>query len=370
MIRLFNKDVNTVLFLIAVVFNVINGTFISGFFPLGNYIIVLSLFLLVLLNVKNARLDFYSLVFIIPISILIVLSVYSAEKLHLGGYNTALFMLLLLSLFFFSEIQFNIRTLNKGVLFFAFIVVFSSYYSWFYSLFSFLDIDKRAGIFLNSNSLGEFVVFLLMYLFLFIKKQKTQMLMSFLAFPLLLISNSRGALLTIFVFLIILGVKKSKTIDGLFVNFISFSVIALLFLIGVYNLFPESIITLLNKMQSSGTTGRIELWRYAIDGILSDELRFLFGTGPSTTVIDGKSLHNAYLNEASNMGVLFVLLYIALIFYKYCYSRSLKKTEFLTIIFPILLLGMFESILFTNSLLWILLVFTLINQSRLGSISR
>lgn len=370
MMRLFNKDVNSILFLISVIFTVINGTFISVFFPLGNYIIVLSLLLLVLLNVKVARVDFYSLVFIVPISILVVLSVFSAGSLHLGGYNTALFILLLLSLFFFSEIKFNVIMLNKTLLLFSFIIVLASYYSWFYSLFSFLNIDKRAGVFLNSNSLGEFIVFLLMYLFLFIEKQKTQILMSFFALPLLLISNSRGALMSACIFIIILAIKKSKTIDGLFVKFVSSSFFALLFLIGVYNMFPESIITLLNKIQSSGTTGRIELWRVAVEGILSDELRFLFGTGPATTIVSDKSIHNSYLNEASNMGVLFVLLYIALIVYKYFRSRFLKKTAFLIIVFPILFLGMFESILFTNSLLWMLLIFTLVNHPRSGSVSR
>lgn len=362
MIRLFYKQINSILFLVAFIFTIINATFISVFFPFGNYLVVLSFFLFFLLNVSKRTLDFYSLFFIIPISSLLFLSVIASENLHLGGYNTAFLILMILVLFFFKDVPFSISILNKFLILFSVIILLGSYYSLFSSVLSFINIDSRSGLFLNSNSLGEFVVFVLMYLFLFIKNPRVQALTFLGAFPLLLISNSRGALFTLVIFTILFVMIKSKSIDDLIVKVITFIFIAIVFLIGVYNFFPESIDALWNKIMNSGTTGRIELWTHALKGILSDEVRFLFGTGPATTIVDDKSIHNSYLNEASNMGVLFVLFYVALILYKCWYASTLKKSDYIIVVVPILFLGLFESMLFTNSLLWVLSIFTLIKQ--------
>lgn len=362
MMRLFFKDVNSILILIAFVFTIMNATFVSVLFPFGNYLVVGSFFLLFVLNLRKATLDFNSLLFLIPISSLIFLSVAVSDNLHLGGYNTALFMLMLLALFFFKDVQFNNPLINSLLIFFSFLILLASYYSSYSGVLSLFNVDPRSGVFLNSNSLGEFVVFLLMYLFLFVKKRKTQVLVFLTAFPLLLISNSRGALFTLLIFIVLFVVSRSRSIDDLILKFITFIFLIVLFLTGIYQLFPESIDALLSKILNSGTTGRVDLWIYAINGILSDEVRFLFGTGPATTIIDGKSIHNSYLNEASNMGVLFVLFYVALILYKCWYSFVYKKTAYMLVVFPILFLGMFESMLFTNSLLWVLMVFALIKQ--------
>ena len=85
--------------------------------------------------------------------------------------------------------------------------------------------------------------------------------------------------------------------------------------------------------------------------------RFLFGSGPSTTSINGFSAHNSFINEFSNLGFLFL---ISIVFYLFVLAfdarrdNNFKFVAFLVVAFVI---GAVESMLFVDpTMLWVGLI--------------
>jgi hypothetical protein len=258
--------------------------------------------------------------------------------------------------------RFNRRLMNTLVLTFGVALAMASYYAWASGAFVFLGIKANAGAFLNSNSLGEFVLFMLIYSLLFFRNVKWQAFSLLFFLPLLLISNSRGSLLALVIFAAFYMYHFAKSADLLFLKTFLIIFCSICFVLGLSYMFADEVQVLLNKLQQSGTSGRMSIWEKVIEKIMTDVKSFFFGSGPSTTVVKGKSAHNSYLNESSNMGVFFVVFYLILLIYKYMTQLKVGNKFFLSVFFPILFLGAFESILFVNNILWVLLIFCSIQE--------
>ena len=69
--------------------------------------------------------------------------------------------------------------------------------------------------------------------------------------------------------------------------------------------FPEEIKGILFKL-TFGSSNRFYLWETVMQEATSSLQRILFGSGPSTTTVNGFSAHNSYINEFSNLGISFL----------------------------------------------------------------
>jgi len=351
------SHINSLLFSVIFMCATLSDSFVDLFFPFLNEIILLCFFFLVAFNFNKFKYDFGALLFIVPCVVFCILSVISSSNLHLGGYNTAVFIIIILSLFSITGISFNTNLLNKLLVFFSYGVLASSWYLMRIGYPELLGFEKASGIFINSNSFGMFIAFMIAFSVLSFKRSVFKWVYVFSLLPFLIFTNSRGSLLFILVFLILYLIKMSKSINRL--SFYSLLGVGIL-LVGImaFNVFLiDSDIKLVNKIQKSGSSGRFEIWSKIISNMLNDGTHLLFGSGPSTTFVDGKSAHNSYINESSNLGVFFVIFYVFLMIYKYIKFYISRYNDFLIIIIPVFLLGTVESILFINSLFWLMLLY-------------
>ena len=232
--------------------------------------------------------------------------------------------------------------------------------SWFFienSYSELLGFDKESGIFINSNSFGMFLAFMIAFSMLYFKKSKYKFIYVFILLLFLLYSNSRGSLIFTLIFLMLYFFKSIKRINSLFLYGIFGTAFAILTLFLINIFLAETDIVIINKIKNSGTSGRFEIWIQIISKMLGDIFHFCFGNGPSTTFVDGKTAHNSFINESSNMGIFFVLFYSFLIFYKYVKYQLIKYSDFSLVVIPTLFLASVESIMFINSLFWLLILF-------------
>ncbi len=351
------SNINALLFSIIFILIIIDATIVEKFFSASNTLIFLILLLLPLINLKKIRFDFYSLVLIIPIILFCLLSVLFSKDLHLGGYNSALIVLIQLLYFSMHGFVFNTKIMNVMLMSFCLFVGLTSFYVWSNQSLVIFGAYPNSGIFINPNSLGEFVLFTLIYITLFIQKASNKTLLALIFLPLLLLSASRGSLFALLLFALFYMLHTTKTLDSILLKYLLMSLILCVVGFAIHFFLYDEVQLLFNKIQTLKTTGRTEIWISVMEKIFMDLKIFTVGTGPSTTLIDGKSAHNSYLNESANMGVFFVFFYVLLLIYKYVSHSFQKNIYFISVFFPILFLGFFESILFVNNILWSLLIF-------------
>lgn len=353
----FLPHINSILFVFIFALISLGDTFVDLSFSFLNEIVLFSFLLLISLNFTRLKYDFGSLIFIIPAIIFCLLSLISANNLHAGGYNTAIFIILILILFSIHGIRFSDKLLNTLIFLFTTGVLVGSWFFIENSYSELLGFDKESGIFINSNSFGMFLAFMIAFAMLSFKKSIYKFIYVAILMLFLLYSNSRGSLMFISIFLALYFIRSSTSTNRLFLNVIFGSIFVIFTFFTINSFIAETDIRIINKIQNSGTSGRFDIWVQIISKMLKDIIHIFFGSGPSTTLIDGKSAHNSFINESSNLGIFFVLFYSFLIFYKYVKYQLVKYSDFSLIVIPILFLGMVESVLFVNSLLWLLLLF-------------
>ena len=110
---------------------------------------------------------------------------------------------------------------------------------------------------------------------------------------------------------------------------------------------------ILFKLTAFGSSNRFYLWKTVLQDATSTMQRILFGSGPSTTSINGFSAHNSYINEFSNLGLLFlivIMFYLMSLMYD---SLRDKNYQFLAFLLVAIVLGFVESMLFVEpTMLW------------------
>ena len=121
--------------------------------------------------------------------------------------------------------------------------------------------------------------------------------------------------------------------------------------------FPEQFKGILFKLTAFGSSNRFYLWESVLLDTTSSIRRFLFGSGPSTTSINGFSAHNSFINEFSNLGFLFlisIVFYLLILAFDARRDNNFKFVAFLVVAFVI---GAVESMLFVDpTMLWVGLI--------------
>lgn len=357
------RNVNSFLIFSLFLSVILADIVIFSSFDYFNFIYVGLALIIIVFNYKKIKIDFYSLVLITPTIFFSLLSVIASKNLHTGGYYTFLLSAIILILFSVYNFRVNELFLNRILFIFYIIILIGSLIAINFLPLSFL-VDKKAGIFINSNVFGFHLVFFLIYFLIHFKSQKLKFITVLFSLPLLIHSNSRGAFLCFFIFLsLYITVFNFKSINIKLLKIFAFTFLLFSFLFFMYFNFENN--EFVQKVISSGTTGRTDIWKVVISKIFSSFDQFIFGSGPATLNLNGFSAHNSYLNETSNMGVLYVLSYMTLILYKGIKFYFKKYFVFIVVLFPLLFLGFFESILFTNSILWTLLLYLSISFKKI-----
>ena len=96
-------------------------------------------------------------------------------------------------------------------------------------------------------------------------------------------------------------VKSDNVLNILKFYFISSSTKYLYYIL---KWFPEQFKGILFKLTAFGSSNRFYLWESVLLDTTSSIRRFLFGSGPSTTILMVFH-HNSFINEFSNLGFFF-----------------------------------------------------------------
>ena len=288
--------------------------------------------------------------------------------LHFGGYNSAIFSIVLLLMLSVNLKEIDRPLFNKLLLFYLLVVSFLGMWFWYKGIYfadffiwrdgQFFAGGKMAiGFFLNPNRAGAFFVLCFFLSLFFVESKFWRNALLLINLFLVVFSYSRGSMLALlFGGLYYFAVRSANVISVL--KFYSSIVISgTLAILAMLRWFPGEIKGILFKLTSFGSSNRFYLWETVMQDATSSLQRILFGSGPSTTTVNGFSAHNSYINEFSNLGLLFL---IAIMFYLLSLiydSLRDKNYQFLAFVIVAFVLGSVETMLFVDpTMLWVGLI--------------
>ena len=288
--------------------------------------------------------------------------------LHFGGYNSAIFSIVLLLMLSVNLKEIDRPLFNKLLLLYLLVVSFLGMWFWYKGIYfadffiwrdgQFFAGGKMAiGFFLNPNRAGAFFVLCFFLSLFFVESKFWRNALLLINLFLVVFSYSRGSMLALlFGGLYYFAVRSANVISVL--KFYSSIVISgTLAILAMLRWFPGEIKGILFKLTSFGSSNRFYLWETVMQEATSSLQRILFGSGPSTTTVNGFSAHNSYINEFSNLGLLFL---IAIMFYLLSLiydSLRDKNYQFLAFIIVAFVLGSVETMLFVDpTMLWVGLI--------------
>ncbi|MBJ09943.1 MAG: hypothetical protein CMP66_00590 [Flavobacteriales bacterium] len=288
--------------------------------------------------------------------------------LHLGGYNSAVFSIVLLLMLSVNLKEIDRPLFNKLLLLYLLVVSFLGMWFWYKGIYfadffiwrdgQFFAGGKMAiGFFLNPNRAGAFFVLCFFLSLFFVESKFWRIALLLINLFLVVFSYSRGSMLALlFGGLYYFAVRSTNVISVL--KFYSSIVISgTLAILAMLRWFPGEIKGILFKLTSFGSSNRFYLWETVMQEATSSLQRILFGLGPSTTTVNGFSAHNSYINEFSNLGLLFL---IAIMFYLLSLiydSLRDKNYQFLAFVIVAFVLGSVETMLFVDpTMLWVGLI--------------
>ena len=213
------------------------------------------------------------------------------------------------------------------------------------------------GFFLNPNRAGAFFVLCFFLSLFFVESKFWRNALLLINLFLVVFSYSRGSMLALlFGGLYYFAVRSANVISVL--KFYSSIVISgTLAILAMLRWFPGEIKGILFKLTSFGSSNRFYLWETVMQEATSSLQRILFGSGPSTTTVNGFSAHNSYINEFSNLGMLFlisILIYLVSLIYD---SSRNNNYQFLAFAIVAFVLGSVETMLFVDpTMLWVGLI--------------
>ena len=288
--------------------------------------------------------------------------------LHFGGYNSAIFSIVLLLMLSVNLKEIDRPLFNKLLLLYLLVVSFLGMWFWYKGIYfadffiwrdgQFFAGGKMAiGFFLNPNRAGAFFVLCFFLSLFFVESKFWRNALLLINLFLVVFSYSRGSMLALlFGGLYYFAVRSANVISVL--KFYSSIVISgTLAILAMLRWFPGEIKGILFKLTSFGSSNRFYLWETVMQDATSSLQRILFGLGPSTTTVNGFSAHNSYINEFSNLGLLFL---IAIMFYLLSLiydSLRDKNYQFLAFVIVAFVLGSVETMLFVDpTMLWVGLI--------------
>lgn len=359
--------IRSILLFLVLVFTTLHNSYLG---TLELVDISLPLILVFLINVfANFNFSPKAVLLFFLTAITIIVSVLSNYvTLHQGGFNSAIFSLVLLMLLSVNLKEINIFLLKKLLLLYLLVVSFLGIYFWYYGIYfsdffiwrdgQFFAGGKMAiGFFLNPNRAGAFFVLCFFLSLFFVESKFWRNTLLLINLFLVVFSYSRGSMLSLILGGIYYQVVRSDNIlNSLKVYFFSAGS-AIVSILVILNWFPEQFKGILFKLTAFGSSNRFYLWESVLLDTTSSIRRFLFGSGPSTTSINGFSAHNSYINEFSNLGFLFlitIVLYLFVLAYDAHRDNNFKFVAFFIVAFVI---GAVESMLFVDpTMLWVGLI--------------
>jgi len=329
--------------------------------------ISLPLILVFLLNVF-ANFNFSPkavLLFFLTATTIVVSVLSNYLTLHQGGYNSAIFSVVLLLLLSVNLKEINIPLFKKLLLLYLLVVSSLGLYFWFHGIYfsdffiwrdgQFFAGGKMAiSFFLNPNRAGAFFVLCFFLSLFFVDSKLWRYSLLLINLFLVVFSYSRGSMLALILGgLYYLAVNSGNVLTILKFYFFT-ATSAVLAILAMLRWFPGEIKGILFKLTAFGSSNRVYLWETVTQDATATLQKFLFGSGPSTTSVNGFSAHNSYINEFSNLGLLFL---IAIMFYLLCiiYEAFIEKNfNFLAFSIVTLSIGFVESMLFVGpTMMWI-----------------
>ena len=288
--------------------------------------------------------------------------------LHFGGYNSAIFSIVLLLMLSVNLKEIDRPLFNKLLLLYLLVVSFLGMWFWYKGIYfadffiwrdgQFFAGGKMAiGFFLNPNRAGAFFVLCFFLSLFFVESKFWRNALLLINLFLVVFSYSRGSMLALlFGGLYYFAVRSANVISVL--KFYSSIVISgTLAILAMLRWFPGEIKGILFKLTSFGSSNRFYLWETVMQEATSSLQRILFGSGPSTTTVNGFSAHNSYINEFSNLGMLFlisILIYLVSLIYD---SSRNNNYQFLAFVIVAFVLGSVETMLFVDpTMLWVGLI--------------
>lgn len=329
--------------------------------------ISLPLILVFLLNVF-ANFNFSPkavLLFFLTATTIVVSVLSNYLTLHQGGFNSAIFSVVLLLLLSVNLKEINIPLFKKLLLLYLLVVSSLGLYFWFHGIYfsdffiwrdgQFFAGGKMAiSFFLNPNRAGAFFVLCFFLSLFFVDSKLWRYSLLLINLFLVVFSYSRGSMLALMLGgLYYLAVNSGNVLTILKFYFFT-ATSAVLAILAMLRWFPGEIKGILFKLTAFGSSNRVYLWETVTQDATATLQKFLFGSGPSTTSVNGFSAHNSYINEFSNLGLLFL---IAIMFYLLCiiYEAFIEKNfNFLAFSIVTLSIGFVESMLFVGpTMMWI-----------------
>ena len=332
--------------------------------------ISLPLILVFLLNVF-ANFNFSPkavLLFFLTATTIVVSVLSNYLTLHQGGFNSAIFSVVLLLLLSVNLKEINIPLFKKLLLLYLLVVSFLGLYFWFYGIYfsdffiwrdgQFFAGGKMAiSFFLNPNRAGAFFVLCFFLSLFFVDSKLWRYSLLLINLFLVVFSYSRGSMLALILGgLYYLAVNSSNVLSILKFYFFT-ATSAVLAILAILKWFPGEIKGILFKLTAFGSSNRVYLWETVTQDATASLQKFLFGSGPSTTSINGFSAHNSYINEWSNLGFLFLITIVFYLFTLTFDAHRDKNFKFVAFVIVAFVIGAVESMLFVDpTMLWVGLI--------------
>ncbi len=358
------KNIKTFLFFIILILVTLRNSYL-GMGEIYDFATPLAItilfFVLINLNISPQNLFFFFFLFIsVLLSVL-----FNIKTLHFGGYNSAMYTIILLLLFSINLKDFNFNLFKNFLNFYLIIVSFLSLYLWYEGIYFEDFFISRNGefygrygsmaisFFLNPNTAGGFFLFSYLLTLFFVENKYLRWLLLAVNLFLVLFSYSRSSMVALLLSMIFYFAFTSNDLLKIIKIYVNSFLILFLSCIGVMYAFPDHFKGILFKITSFGSTNRIILWERVLHNSFESIQRVLFGSGPSTTSISQFSSHNSYINEYSNLGLFFIFILMLYIIYLSFYAYREKNYKFLTFLIAALSIGMVESLLFREpTFLW------------------
>ena len=288
--------------------------------------------------------------------------------LHFGGYNSAIFSIVLLLMLSVNLKEIDRPLFNKLLLLYLLVVSFLGMWFWYKGIYfadffiwrdgQFFAGGKMAiGFFLNPNRAGAFFVLCFFLSLFFVESKFWRNALLLINLFLVVFSYSRGSMLALLFGGLYYFAVRSANMFSVLKFYSSIVISGTLAILAMLRWFPGEIKGILFKLTSFGSSNRFYLWETVMQEATSSLQRILFGSGPSTTTVNGFSAHNSYINEFSNLGLLFlisIMFYLMSLIYD---SLRDNNYQFLAFVIVAFVLGSVETMLFVDpTMLWVGLI--------------
>ena len=212
-----------------------------------------------------------SIILFVLSALTIVLSILANyTTLHLGGYNSAIFSIVLLLLFSVSLKEIDNPLFNKLLFLYLIVVSFLGMYFWYNGIYfadffiwrdgQFFGGKMAIGFFLNPNRAGAFFVLCFFLSLFFVESKFWRNALLLINLFLVVFSYSRGSMLALLVGGLYYFAVRSNNMLSVLKFYSSITISGAIAILAMLRWFPGEIKGILFKLTSFGSSNRFYLW--------------------------------------------------------------------------------------------------------------